>query len=95
MPRLIPEIFTTVDSVTVIELRNVVEELPIIPRLFFPRDETAVPENRYDVLSPQQNVFVAENVREINTAYRNHRGAARAKSAWEYLADWLQRRASL
>jgi outer membrane protein OmpA-like peptidoglycan-associated protein len=71
MPRLIPEIFTTVDSVNVIELRNVVEELPIIPRLFFPRAETRLPENRYDVLSPEQSVFVAENVKEINTAYRN------------------------
>ncbi|MCG3155814.1 MAG: hypothetical protein DKINENOH_02422 [bacterium] len=71
MPRLAPEIFATVDSVEIIELRNVVEELPLIPRLFFPQSERRLPENRYDLLSPQQHVFVAANVTEINAAYRN------------------------
>jgi outer membrane protein OmpA-like peptidoglycan-associated protein len=71
MPKLAPEIFTTVDSVDVVEVRNVVDELPIIPRIFFPANQSALAGNRYDVLSPRQNVFVAENAREINFVYRN------------------------
>lgn len=71
MPKLAPEIFTTVDSVDVIEVRNVVDELPIIPRIFFPTNQSALAGNRYDVLSPRQNIFVAENAREINVVYRN------------------------
>ncbi|MDZ7268631.1 MAG: OmpA family protein [candidate division KSB1 bacterium] len=71
MPRLVPEIFATIDSVEIIELRNVLEELPLIPRLFFPQSQSRLPENRYDLLSPQQHVFVMANVTEINAAYRN------------------------
>lgn len=71
MPKLAPEIFTTVDSVDVIEVRNVVDELPIIPRIFFPTNQSALAVHRYDVLSPKQNMFVAENAREINFVYRN------------------------
>lgn len=71
LPKLAPEIFTTVDSVDVIEVRNVVDELPIIPRIFFPANQSALAGNRYDVLSPSQSVFVAENAREINFVYRN------------------------
>ncbi len=71
MPKLAPEIFTTVDSVNVIEVRNVLDELPIIPRIFFPANQSALASGRYDVLSPRQNVFVAENAREINFVYRN------------------------
>jgi len=71
MPKLVPEIFTTVDSVDVIEVRNLVDELPIIPRIFFPANHSALAGNRYDVLSPRQNLFVAENAKEINFVYRN------------------------
>ncbi len=71
MPRLAPEIFTTVDSVNVIEIRNVVEELPIIPRVFFPASESKIAAGRYDLLGLPQNVFDAAHVREINVAYRN------------------------
>ncbi len=71
MPKLAPEIFTTVDSVDVIEVRNVVDELPIIPRIFFPANQSGLSAHRYDVLSPQQSVFIPENAREINSVYRN------------------------
>ncbi len=71
MPKLAPEIFTTVDSVDIIEVRNVVDELPIIPRIFFPTNESDLAGSRYDILSPQQSVFVPENAREINSVYRN------------------------
>lgn len=71
LPRLLPEIFTTVDSVIVLEVRHVLEELPMIPRVFFPSQESKIAASRYDVLSPAQNVFDPANVREINTAYRN------------------------
>lgn len=71
MPELVPEIFTTVDSVDVIEVRNLVDELPFIPRIYFPANQSDLPENRYDILSPKQNVFIPENAREINFVYRN------------------------
>ena len=71
MPRLVPVIFTTVDSINVIEIRNVVEELPMIPRVFFPTQESKIAANRYDIISPTQNIFNPVNVREINVAYRN------------------------
>jgi outer membrane protein OmpA-like peptidoglycan-associated protein len=69
-PRLLANVRATVDTVTFTELREVQEELPIIPRLFFPKNSAELAPTRYDLLASQRQGMFASDVREINAAYR-------------------------
>ncbi|MDZ7303324.1 MAG: OmpA family protein [candidate division KSB1 bacterium] len=70
-PRLLAAVRATVDTVLFTELREVQEELPIIPRIFFPRNSAELAPTRYDLLTPRQQSMFSSDVREINAAYRN------------------------
>ena len=70
-PRLFASVSATVDTVVITEFRQIREELPLIPRVFFARNSSRLAESRYDLLSPQQSAGHFEDVREINAAYRN------------------------
>jgi outer membrane protein OmpA-like peptidoglycan-associated protein len=69
-PRLLANVRATVDTVMFTELREVQEELPIIPRLFFPKNSAELAPTRYDLLASQRQGMFASDVREINAAYR-------------------------
>lgn len=71
LPRLYAEIRALVEEVTITESRQIQEELPLIPRIFFARNSALLAESRYDLLQEGQSLHAALNVREINSAYRN------------------------
>jgi outer membrane protein OmpA-like peptidoglycan-associated protein len=70
-PRLLASVRATTDHVLFTELREVQQELPIIPRIFFPKNSTELVPTRYDLLTPEQQKKFSSDVREINAAYRN------------------------
>jgi outer membrane protein OmpA-like peptidoglycan-associated protein len=69
-PRLLANVRATVDTVVFTELREVQEELPIIPRLFFSKNSAELAPTRYNLLTAQRQGMFASDVREINAAYR-------------------------
>lgn len=71
LPRLYAEIRALAEEVMITESRQIQEELPLIPRVFFARNSAVLAESRYDLLQEGQPLSAALNVREINAAYRN------------------------
>ncbi len=70
-PELFARIAATVDTVTITESREIREELPLIPRVFFAANSDKLAQSRYDLLSAAQRENFFQDVREINSAYRN------------------------
>ncbi len=70
-PKLFARVAASVDTVTITESREVREELPLIPRVFFATDLDALAQTRYDLLSAARRENFYQDVREINSAYRN------------------------
>jgi len=70
-PKLFARIASTVDTVTITESREIREELPLIPRVFFAANSDKLAQSRYDLLSAAQRENFFQDVREINSAYRN------------------------
>ena len=70
-PPLFADLHATVDTVVITESREIREELPLIPRVFFAKDSYTLAPSRYDLLPETQSVKFYQSVREINSAYRN------------------------
>ena len=70
-PKLFARVAANVDTVTITESREVREELPLIPRVFFATNSEQLAQTRYDLLSSAQRENFFQDVREINSAYRN------------------------
>ncbi len=70
-PPLFVRLQATVDTVVITESREIREELPMIPRVFFARDSYALAQSRYDLLPETQSAKFSQSVRELNSAYRN------------------------
>jgi outer membrane protein OmpA-like peptidoglycan-associated protein len=70
-PKLFARVAASVDTVTITESREVREELPLIPRVFFTANSDKLAQTRYDLISSAQRDNFFQDVREINSAYRN------------------------
>ncbi len=70
-PPLFAGLQATVDTVVITESREIREELPLIPRVFFGKDSYTLAPSRYDLLPETQSAKFYQSVREINSAYRN------------------------
>ncbi|MGH7496243.1 MAG: OmpA family protein [bacterium] len=70
-PPLLASLRATVDTVAITESREIREELPLIPRVFFAQNSYTLAQSRYDLLPETQSAKFHQSVREINSAYRN------------------------
>lgn len=70
-PKLFARVAASVDTVMITESREIREELPLIPRVFFAQNSEQLAQSRYDLLSAEQRDKFTQDVQEINSAYRN------------------------
>ena len=70
-PKLFARVAASVDTVMITESREIREELPLIPRVFFAQNSEQLAQSRYDLLSAAQRDKFTQDVQEINSAYRN------------------------
>ncbi len=70
-PKLFARVTANIDTVVIAESREIHEELPLIPRVFFATGSDKLAQTRYDLISAAQRDNFFQDVYEINSAYRN------------------------